>query len=55
MRCCKEMFKKWLETENASWDQLLEALRSPSVELEYLANQIKQMLVGKCARNSYSY
>ena len=42
------MFKKWLETqENASWDQLLEALRSPSVQLMTLANQIDQMLVGK--------
>ena len=39
MRCCQEMFKKWLETENASWDQLLEALRSPSVQLVYLASQ----------------
>ena len=34
MRCCQEMFSKWLETEeNASWDQLLEALRSSSVNL----------------------
>ena len=47
MRCCQEMFAKWLETpENASWDQLLEALRSPGVQLESLANQIDQMLVG---------
>ena len=39
------MFVKWLDTEeNASWDQLLEALRSPSVELMHLANQIEQML-----------
>ena len=39
------MFAKWLNTqENASWDQLLEALRSPSVELMHLANQIEQML-----------
>ena len=42
------MFNKWLETQtNASWDQLLEALRSPSVQLESLANQIDQMLGGK--------
>ena len=48
MRCCQEMFSKWLEAqENASWDQLLEALRSPSVQLTNLANQIKQMMVGK--------
>ena len=45
MRCCKEMFSKWLETqEDASWDQLLEALRSPGVQLESLANKIDQIL-----------
>ena len=39
------MFVKWLDTqENASWDQLLEALRSPSVQLMHLANQIEQTL-----------
>ena len=42
------MFKRWLETENASWNQLLEALRSQSVQLMYLANQIEQKFVGKC-------
>ena len=42
------MFKKWLEIENGSWDQLLEALRSPSVQLMDLANHIEHMLVGKC-------
>ena len=42
------MFNKWLETQkNASWDQLLEALRSPSVQLDNLAYQIDQMLGGK--------
>ena len=39
------MFAKWLDTqENAIWDQLLEALRSPSVQLMHLAKQIEQML-----------
>ena len=39
------MFTKWLDTQvMASWNQLLKALRSPSVQLEYLANQIEQML-----------
>ena len=39
------MFAKWLETEViASWDQLLEALRRPSVQLEYLASEIDLML-----------
>ena len=49
VRCCQEMFTKWLQTqENASWDQLLEALRSPSVQLKNLANQIDQMILGEC-------
>ena len=39
------MFAEWLNTqENASWDQLLEALRSPSVELMQLANKVEKML-----------
>ena len=47
MRCCQEMFAKWLDTqENASWDQLLEALRNSGVQLESLANRIGQMSFG---------
>ena len=39
------MFIKWLDTQViASWDQLLEALRSPSVQLMHLASEIDQML-----------
>jgi len=39
------MFITWLQTEqNANWDQLLRALRSPSVQLTTLANEIEQML-----------
>ena len=49
MRCCQEIFTKWLETQgNANWDQLLEALRSPNVQLTNLANQIEQMILGEC-------
>ena len=41
------MFKKWLDTqENASWDQLLRALRSRSVQLNTLANKIENLLIG---------
>ena len=47
------MFKKWLELQNnANWDQLLKALRSPSVQLMYLASQIERMLIGKYNENS---
>ena len=39
------MFMKWLDTQViASWYQLLEALRSPSVDLVHLASKIDQML-----------
>ena len=44
-RCCQEMFTEWLKTqEDASWDQLLEALKCPSVQLIDLVNRIEQML-----------
>ena len=50
------MFKKWLEAhEDASWNQLIEALKS--IKLVHLATQIEQKLVGKsfhvrkCASN----
>ena len=43
------MFSEWLEKqENASWDQLLKALRSPGVQMMELAKQIEiQLLDGK--------
>jgi len=46
LECCKRMLDKWLETEwgNASWDQLIEALQSQSVQLNHLASQIRRML-----------
>ena len=45
------MFRKWLASQaDASWDQLLSALRSRSVQLNALANKIDNMLIGssKC-------
>jgi len=43
--CCKCMLRKWLDTKlDASWSQLLNALRSPCVQLNHLADQIKQKL-----------
>ena len=43
--CCKQMFIKWLATDNdASWKKLIEALQCPSVELIFFANQIKGIL-----------
>ena len=43
--CCKEMFQLWLRKQlNASWNQLIEALRQPGIELDTLASKIEQML-----------
>ena len=42
------MLEKWLNTkQDASWNQLLDGLRSPGVQLTYLADQIEQMLKTK--------
>ena len=41
------MFAEWLRTEvDASWDQLLEALRSSNVQLIHLADQIEHEISG---------
>lgn len=42
---CREMFCLWLErTPEATWNQLLQALRAPSVKLETLASELEEML-----------
>ena len=52
--CCKCVLKKWLETTtNATWNELIRALRSPSVQLDYLAGQIEQMMITECKTYSY--
>ena len=44
MECCKQMFIKWLETDkDASWERLITALQSSSVQLDFLAEQIKKL------------
>ena len=44
--CCKHVFKKWLDTsEDATWNMLMEALRRPSVQLHYLAGQLKMLII----------
>ena len=45
-KCCTKMFNLWLEKQStASWNQLIEALRQPGVELDALASNIEQMLL----------
>ena len=46
--CCLDMFRYWLSTNaDASWKQLMEALRSPGVKLPVVAADIEKMLTGK--------
>ena len=45
---CKQMLNKWRDTDkDANWKQLIDALKHPSVELNYLANRIKKTLQTK--------
>ena len=49
VRCCKEVFFKWLDpSEDASWHKLIRALRSPTIQLNYLADQLEQMMSTEC-------
>ena len=46
-KCCMEMFWYWLSSSsNASWKELIKALRSPSVELLVVASSLKKTLSG---------
>ena len=46
-KCCIDMFRYWLSTNtNATWQHLVEALRSPAVELPVVANDLEKMLTG---------
>ena len=44
--CCKRLFRKWLDTStNATWNELIKALKSPTVQLDYVASQLDKMLI----------
>ena len=44
--CCTKMFQLWLERQpNASWKQLIQALREPNIEMNELASTIEQKLI----------
>ena len=46
VECCKRVFEKWLDTTpDATWNRLISALRSPTVQLDYWAAQIGNMMV----------
>ena len=46
-RCCTEMFKHWCQKypDKATWDTLIEALESPSLEMNDLAKRIREKLL----------
>ena len=45
--CCMEMFSYWLtNTVDATWKHLIEALRSPAIDLHHVAAKIEKMLIG---------
>ena len=44
--CCAEMLQLWLQRQrNATWNQLICALRSPSVQLFDVATKIESLLL----------
>ena len=47
--CCKCVLEKWLESSvDATWNQLIEALKRPSIQLNYFASELEQRLKPKC-------
>ena len=56
VNCCKHLFNKWLDTtEDATWSMLIKALKSPSVQLDYLAGQLEKMLIIKRKVNTTNF
>ena len=47
-RCCIAMFNYWLQSHtSATWHELINALRSPGVELNSVATIVEELLPGK--------
>ena len=47
IKSCTEMFWYWLRTHpKASWQQLIESLKSPAIQLNTVAANIEEMLTG---------
>ena len=46
--CCTEMLELWLKRQpNATWNQLIKALRAPGIELNNAASKIEKMLLSE--------
>ena len=53
-KCCTKMFQLWLKNQpTASWNQLIEALTQPGIELGTLASNCEQMLLQPGSRGSF--
>ena len=47
--CCMKMLSYWLSTNtSATWEKLIEALRSSAVELSAVAANLEKMFTGSC-------
>ena len=47
--CCKRLLEKWLETTtDATWNELIRALMSPSVQLISFAIDLERMMITEC-------
>ena len=48
LKGCAEMFWFWLDAQpNASWQQLIESLKSPAIQLHTVAANIEALFTGK--------
>ena len=44
--CCTKMFQLWLNKHpTASWNQLIDSLKQPGIDLDQLATNVEQMLL----------
>ena len=47
--CCWKMFDEWLNYDNVSWDQLVQAIRK--IGLDYYASEIEKLFKCKAVHN----
>ena len=53
-KCCLTMLQNWMDTHpEATWYQLVTALRSPGVDLTTVASDIERNFTGKICRHTY--
>ena len=52
-KCCLAMLQNWMDTHpEATWHQLVTALRSPGVDLTAVASDIERNFIGKICRHT---